>query len=99
MASDDGFGLACQDCGHIFPSDVTVGVVGAHMETEHDDVSDKIHLELVMLCPRCRKAMSLFYSEPTASGERHHYECVPCHRVRAVNQTPPAIGDRPEEDL
>lgn len=86
MATNDGFGLACKTCDHIFPTDVTMGVVGAHMEVIHNDSSTEISLDLVVLCPRCRKAMNLVRSEPTSAGQRHHYECQPCHRVRAINQ-------------
>ena len=85
--ADDGFGLACKTCGHIFPTDVTMGVVGADNETEHGaGPDDDIALELVVLCPRCRKAMQLDRTEPIAAGERHHYSCTPCHRTRTVTQ-------------
>lgn len=86
MSDPDGFGLACNECGHIFPLGVTMGVTAAHMEIEHGQTDDEVKLELVVLCPRCSKAMSLFYDEPVATGRRLHYECVPCHRVRRINQ-------------
>lgn len=91
--ADDTFGLACPTCGHIFPGDVTVGVLAAHMEVLHEDTGDEVHVEMVVLCPRCHKAMDLVRSEPTATGQRHHYDCKPCHRTRTVNQGTPGTDD------
>jgi hypothetical protein len=77
---DDGFGLACQHCRFVFPIDITVGVLAAHFETEHDTTD--VRVELVVLCPRCTGVMELLHTV----GNKLHYGCAPCHRTRIVTQ-------------
>lgn len=80
LDTPDGFGLACKHCGHLFPGDVTMGVVAAHFEIEHDD--GEIELELSVLCPRCQSAMALERKE----GNHTWWGCSTCHRTRKVTQ-------------
>lgn len=77
------FGLACPHCAHIFPREITVGVMGAHYDAEHGvDDPTGITLDLVVLCPRCQQKMA---HERQIRPGRDRYRCDPCHRTRIVN--------------
>lgn len=80
----DGFGLACPECKHIFSMKITMGVVAAHMEVEHNIT--EVKLDLVVLCLRCDGIMPLERTEHTKSGPKHHHYCDRCKRSRIVNQ-------------
>lgn len=47
----EGHTFACKVCGHVFPvaPEVTIGVVVAHMETEHPEefIPHKLEVDLV----------------------------------------------------
>lgn len=89
----EGFGLGCKHCGHLFPMDVTIGVAAAHMEIEHDAAT--VEFDLAVLCPRCRKAMTFTRREVQGDGSaRNWYDCGPCHRTRMVRQN--AAPDGPD---
>ena len=45
----EGFTFACHHCKFIFPHDITVGVIAAHMGTEHDLHGTEIEVDLVPL--------------------------------------------------
>lgn len=91
--TDDGLALACKRCGHLWPQDVTMGVVGAHMETEHGaGPDDQIELELVVLCPRGGDVMTFVRQETGKNGAvKSWWDCPKCHRTRVVRQD--AKGD------
>lgn len=78
--SQDGMALACRHCRHRFPDGVTVGVISAHFETEHD--RSDVQLDLVVLCPRCDAEMALERQEPG----RDTFHCPPCHRTRVIKR-------------
>lgn len=78
--------MACQECKHQFSGELSMGVVAAHFETEHG--TDKVALELVVLCPRCERVMDLERSVATAHGTDDHFWCAPCHRSRVVGRQP-----------
>lgn len=82
---DDDFGLACPNCKQIFPGSITLGVVAAHMEVEHNET--EVKLDMVVLCPRCHGIMPLERTEHTRSGLRHHHYCGKCKRSKTVNQS------------
>lgn len=79
--ADDDWGLTCIHCQFVFPIDITVGVMAAHFDAEHQ--ADKVHVELVPLCPRCNKPMTF---ERELGPVRHLWGCDPCHRSRVVRQ-------------
>lgn len=82
---DDGFGLKCQHCAHLFPLDVTMAVAAAHMEIEHG--AKDVAFELAVLCDRCHGAMNLTRQETTENGKvKSWWDCLPCHRTRTVLQ-------------
>lgn len=78
--SDDGFALECTECRFRFPGGMTVGLLAAHFETEHG--TDTPTLELVVLCPRCDRAMT----HERSDGHKEHFACEPCHRSRVVSR-------------
>lgn len=81
----DGMALICRTCRWRPDQELTVGLVAAHFETEHD--TDAVRLELVVLCPRCDTAMAFNRSEPIRSGgERDFFHCPACLRTRTVRR-------------
>lgn len=78
--SADFWALACTHCGYRFPTTITVGVMAAHFEAEHDTTD--VRVELVVLCDRCNQVMTHF----ATVGEEIHYQCEPCHRGRIIHQ-------------
>lgn len=76
----EGFALLCGICRWRIPLDITVALVKAHMETEHD--TDAVALELVALCPRCDQPMRFDYT----IGDEDHFECDRCKRSRTVRR-------------
>lgn len=79
--SDDDMALACKHCAYRFPIHITVGVMAAHFETEHD--TTEVELELVVVCPRCDRVMAFEHS----IGNKDHFACSSCHRVRVITRT------------
>jgi DNA-directed RNA polymerase subunit RPC12/RpoP len=77
----DGMALACRHCGWRPAVDLMMGVAKAHFETEHD--TDDIHFDLIVVCPRCDKAMEFFASWKNED----HFQCVPCRRGRKILRT------------
>jgi hypothetical protein len=78
--SADIWALACIHCRYRFPTDLTVGVMAAHFEAEHDTTD--VQVELVVVCDRCDREMIHF----ATVGEQIHYQCEPCHRGRIIHQ-------------
>lgn len=76
----DGMALTCRPCGWRPDISLPMGLVVAHFETEHG--TDKVNLELVVLCPRCDKPMQFFASV----GNEDHFHCEPCHRGRKIRR-------------
>lgn len=76
----DGFALLCSICRYRPPEGITVAVLAAHFEVEHD--TDAVTLELVALCPRCDRPMRHDYSH----GNLDHFECDACKRSRIVRR-------------
>lgn len=80
LDTPDGMALICQTC-HWRPDEgLSVGLLRAHFETEHG--TEDVRMELVVLCPRCDKAMTFDRS----FGNRDHFACQPCHRVRVIRR-------------
>lgn len=81
LDTPEGFALLCGICRWRVPLGITVALVQAHMETEHD--TDAVALELVALCPRCDRPMRFDYSH----GEIDYFECDVCKRSRMVRRS------------
>ena len=83
MSTDvpDGMVLACRTCGWRPAEDLPVGMIQAHMQTEHD--TDEVVLDLLVICPRCDKAMTFSHSE----RRKDIFACDPCHRIRSIRRT------------
>lgn len=80
METPDGMALECQVCRWRPHGDIRVGLLSAHFETEHG--TEDVRMELVVLCPLCDKAMKFDRS----FGNRDHFACEPCHRVRVIRR-------------
>jgi len=76
----DGMALTCKHCGWRPDEDLTMGVLAAHFESEHG--TGNVELDLIVLCPRCDKAMEFFAS----LGNEDHFQCEPCHRGRKIRR-------------
>ncbi len=74
----DGMALACRTCAWRPGDNLTIGVLAAHFEAEHD--TSKVELDLIVLCPRCDKPMNLF----ATVGNEDHFTCDLCHRDRKI---------------
>jgi transposase-like protein len=83
LNASDGMALICATCRWRPTGDLTVGVLAAHFETEHD--TSHIHMELVALCPRCDQPMTFERS----IGNRDIFACEPCHRTRTIRREQP----------
>lgn len=77
----DGMALICRTCRWRPATDLPMGLLAAHFETEHD--TSKVNLELVVLCLRCDKPMAFLRSE----GRKDIFACDPCCRVRTIRRT------------
>lgn len=82
----DPFRLACKHCGWRPDKDLTMGVAAAHFEIEHGTTEPIF--DLIVICDRCDKQMTLFATIPNGDRLEHHYQCEPCHRGRVINQRP-----------
>ena len=80
IVAPHAFALKCMSCDWRPEDDVTMGVVKAHFETEHEDIP--IGLELIIVCPRCDASMTLL----ATVGRADHFECKPCHRSKIVKR-------------
>lgn len=80
----DGFALRCQFCDYRPPRDITVGVLGAHFDTEHDGAHPQ--MELIVLCPRCDGEMPL--ERELTPGRKYLHTCSRCRRTRIVTTNP-----------
>lgn len=82
--SHPGLVLACRYCDWRPHDDVPVGVATAHFATEPNHGDGSIDFELIVVCPRCSKAM-IFEREIRPGRER--YVCpAPCHRTRVITR-------------
>jgi hypothetical protein len=79
VVDDDGFALECQHCHYRFPMDVTVGVLAAHFEAEHQTTDVK--LDLAVVC-RCDRSMTFVRAE----RNRDLFTCGSCHRTRVIKR-------------
>ena len=78
--ASQGMALACRHCGFRPDPDLTQGVLLAHFETEHN--TSKVHLDLLVLCPRCDGSMTFERSD----GNRDIFVCADCHRTRRITR-------------
>lgn len=76
----DGMALLCQTCQWRPDENLTVGLMQAHFETEHD--TSDIRLDLVALCPRCDTAMAFEHHH----AGRDHFVCATCRRARTIRR-------------
>lgn len=70
-----------------------MGVVAAHVETEHPEAYDPENLELDMraYCPRDNTDLSEPGVRDLGGGrERLSYECPTCHRSYELTRDPPS---------
>jgi transposase-like protein len=82
LSAPDGMILVCATCRWRPDGDLTVGVLAAHFETEHD--TSHVRMELVVLCLRCDAEMAFERS----AGSRDIFACAPCRRTRAIRRDP-----------
>ncbi len=82
----DGMALACGTCGWRPGGDLTVGLIGAHVETEHG--TGDIQLELVVLCWRCDTPMTFSHSREGVRSSADFFDCGTCHRRRTIRRDP-----------
>lgn len=80
----DGFALRCAHCDYRPPRDVTVGVLGAHFEVEHN--THDLRTELIVVCPRCDGEMPL--EREIVPGRKYLHGCARCRRTRIVTARP-----------
>lgn len=80
LDTPDGMALVCNTCRWRPREELTVGLLAAHFETEHG--TDKVHMELVVLCPRCDQPMEFDFT----LGDDDHFRCAPCHRGRVIRR-------------
>jgi len=78
MKASDLLKLSCPKCGWIPGDDVTMGVVRAHMESEHQD--PEVTLELVVVCPVCDTIAPLTRDD----GRRTIHDCPTCKRTYRI---------------
>jgi hypothetical protein len=79
-----GMVLSCRYCDWRPDDAVTIGVVLAHFATEPDHGDGSINFELIVVCPRCSKAMVF---EREIRPGREQYTCpAPCHRTRVITR-------------
>ena len=83
--------LACRACGWRPDNSLTLGVIEAHVLTEHpeqvkEDGSPRIDMTLVVLCPRCDVKMPRTRSIERTGHRELHYDCPACHRSYMVRQ-------------
>lgn len=76
----DGMALTCKPCGWRPGIDLPMGLIAAHFETEHG--TDKVNLELVVLCSRCDQPMAFSHT----LRRLDHFQCEPCRRVRTIRR-------------
>lgn len=77
----DGMALTCQLCGYRPADNLTMGVLAAHFETEHDTAD--VRLDLVVICDRCDVVMPLQRTQ----GRKSYHDCPRCHRTRVITQS------------
>jgi uncharacterized Zn finger protein len=70
--------LSCPKCGWLPDDDVTMGVVRAHMKTEHDGAD--VTLDLVVVCPVCGIVAPLTRDD----GRRTIHDCPACKRTYRI---------------
>lgn len=80
LDTPDGMALLCKTCRWRPTEELTAGLLAAHFETEHG--TDKVELELVVLCPRCDEPMAFDRSV----GNRDYFSCERCHRTRVIHR-------------
>lgn len=73
------FGLACPDCRHVFPRNITVGVTAAHMEAEHG--REDVKFDLVVLCAKCNTITDL---KQKFSNNKFLHVCPRCGKTEMV---------------
>jgi len=78
----DGMVLACRACGWRPAEDLPIGMIQAHMQTEHG--TDEVVLDLAVICPRCDTAMNL----EAERRDKDFFRCDSCHRVRLIWRQP-----------
>ena len=74
-----GMALACLPCKWIIPEDITIGVLAAHFEAEHQ--TTEVTVELVVVC-RCGTIMNF---EGSLAG-RDTFGCPQCQRSRTIRR-------------
>lgn len=83
--------LVCKTCRWRPPADLSMGVVRAHVESEHPEqvTSDgdlDVQMEMVVICPRCDIEVPLFRSIDKGATVDLEYVCGQCHRGYGIQQ-------------
>jgi hypothetical protein len=92
MTKPDLMRLACETCHFVIRDNNTpLGVIAAHVETEHpdqrkDDGEPDVRLEMVACCTKCGDVMPLFASLDQGDHYDRHYTCERCHRGYMIKQ-------------
>ena len=76
----DGMVLACRTCGWRPGEDLPIGMIQAHMQTEHG--TDEVVLDLIVVCPRGGDAMDFERTD----GSYDVFACPKCRRVRKIRR-------------
>jgi hypothetical protein len=78
------FRLACHLCHWLPDTDLSMGVVQAHFDTEHDGA--EVELDMVTLCPRDGATLVRSNTIDMATYLLLVYDCPTCNRVYRVHQ-------------
>lgn len=92
MTKPDLLKLSCATCGFVIrDSALSIGVIAAHVETEHpeqvkEDGSPDVQLAMVAVCTKCDEVLPLFATIDQGDHFEHHYNCERCHRSYKIKQ-------------
>lgn len=92
MTKPDLLHLSCETCGFVIRDNSTpLGVIQAHVETEHPeqrkpDGELDVRLEMVACCTKCGATLPVFAKIEQADHFDIHYNCEPCHRGYKIKQ-------------
>lgn len=70
--------LACRFCGWRPIAEKTIGLVAAHIETEHP--GEELELDMVVICPSCDNVCPLTMDD----GKRFIHDCPSCKRTYRI---------------
>ena len=85
--------LVCQPCRWRPDKDQTVGLLEAHVATEHpeqvkEDGSPDVRLDMAVICPRCEIEVPLASTIVRADYVLYRHDCPRCHRSYRIKANP-----------